>query len=211
MSSPEELIAFARESYDRFNELCFGGALPRVPIVLTNARTFLGKTEYKVRRNFLGRVVGCSDMRLKLSTAYELSREEMEDVIIHEMIHCSIACRNIHDTSAHGEVFRLMMARINEEFGRHVCVRHKGGTLSHTAGRGARTRCVCISTFIDGRKGVTVCSPAMAPRLKRLLPKYFAITSMEWYESSDPFFDRYPSSRTPKIYRISPENVREHL
>lgn len=96
-------IPFIQKVFDRFNALCFEGVLPAVPIVLTRAGTFLGKMEYKSRRDFFGIVSSHYDFRLKISTGFDLTQEELEDVIIHEMIHYYIAYRNLRDSSAHGE------------------------------------------------------------------------------------------------------------
>ena len=59
--------------------------------------------------------------------------------------------------------------------------------------------------------GITVCASTKISELHRLLPKYFKITRMEWYESLDPFFNRFPRAKTPKIYKISEEELSEHL
>ena len=83
-----------------------------MPIALTKARSFLGKMEYKSRRDFFGIISSHYDFRLKISTGFDLSQEELEDVIIHEMIHYYIAWRNIKDSSVHGEVFRGIMVHI---------------------------------------------------------------------------------------------------
>lgn len=45
---------FVKTTFNHFNALCFEGALPVVPIALTKARSFLGKMEYKSRRDFFG-------------------------------------------------------------------------------------------------------------------------------------------------------------
>lgn len=207
-------VPFIQQTFDRFNALCFEGALPAVTVVLSRARTFLGKMEYKVRRDFFGNIVSCYDYRLKISTAFDLAEDELEDVVIHEMIHCYIAFRNIRDTSVHGEAFRRIMNAINTHYGRHISVRHKGSPErdgGNDARRAARPRCVCVSTFRDGKVGVTVCSSAKVRELSRQLPRYYHLESMGWYVSNDPFFARYPLSRTPKIYRASAGDLEEHL
>lgn len=79
-------VQFVRTTFDRFNALCFEGVLPSVPIVLTKAGTFLGKMEYKSRRDFFGIISSHYDFRLKISTGFDLPQEELEDVVIHEDI-----------------------------------------------------------------------------------------------------------------------------
>ncbi len=207
-------IPFIRKTFGRFNDLCFGGVLPQIPIVLTKAGSFLGKMEYRQKRDMFGNVAAYDGFRMKISTSFDLPEEELEDVVIHEMIHYYIAYRNIKDSSVHGEVFRRMMDLINLKYGRHINVRHKGGTGRVTvrnAGGNFRKYIICISSFAGGDKGVTVCASTRISGIYRLLPKHYRITGMEWYVSCDPFFSRYPRSNTPKIYRITEDEISEHL
>ena len=207
-------VPFIQDTFDRFNALCFEGVLPAVPVVLTKAGTFLGKMEYKSRRDFFGVVSSHYDFRLKISTGFDLPQEELEDVIIHEMIHYYIACRNLRDTSVHGETFRRIMDTINRKYDRHITVRHHGRPEQNLVRDGSKQfkkHFLCVSTFPDGKKGITVCASTKIFELYRLLPRYYRITEMEWYGSIDPFFNRFPRANTPKIYKITEEELSEHL
>lgn len=207
-------VQFVRTTFDRFNALCFEGVLPSVPIVLTKAGTFLGKMEYKSRRDFFGIISSHYDFRLKISTGFDLPQEELEDVVIHEMIHYYIAYRNLSDTSVHGETFCRIMESVNRKYGRHITVSHHGEPEQNLVRNGSaqyRKHYLCISTFPDGKRGVTVCASTKIFELYRLLPKYYRISKMEWYGSIDPFFNRFPRANTPKIYKITEEELSEHL
>lgn len=204
-------LPFIQKTFDRFNALCFGGELPPVPIVLTKAGTFLGKMEYKTRRNLFGLSSSRYDFQLKISTGFDLPAEELEDVIIHEMIHFHIAFRGIRDTSAHGRVFREIMETINRNFGRHVSVSHHGPQEQNLVRSGSRDNIICISTFPDGKVGVTVCALTKIFELYRTLPRAYRLKKMEWYGSRDPFFNRFPRARTPKIYKVAEDELSEHL
>lgn len=205
---------FIQKTFDRFNALCFGSVLPPVPIVLTKAGTFLGKMEYKSRRDIFGIISSHYDFRLKISTGFDLSQEELEDVIIHEMIHYYIAYCKLRDSSVHGDTFRRIMDTINQKYDRHISVSHHGEPEQNLVRRGStqyRKHYLCVSTFPDGNKGITVCASTKIFELYRLLPKHFNITKMEWYGSIDPFFNRFPRANTPKIYKITEEELTEHL
>ena len=207
-------VPFIQKTFDHFNVKCFEGVLPAVPIVLTKAGTFLGKMGYKSRRDFFGIISSHYDFRLKISTGFDLSQEELEDVVIHEMIHYYIAYRNLLDSSVHGETFRQIMDTINQKYGRHITVRHHGEPEQNLVKNGStqyRKHYLGVSTFPDGNKGITVCASTKIFELYRLLPKYYDITKMEWYGSIDPFFDRFPRANTPKIYRITEDELTEHL
>lgn len=231
---------FVKEKFDCFNDLCFGGSLPAIPVVLVKARTFLGKVEYVYNRGFFGRITGCCDFRMKISVSFDLDEAVLEDVILHEMIHYYIALNRITDSSAHGHVFREMMDSINEKYGRNITVRHRAdqtlrpvqglqatgpgegpvavpaagsvcGPVAEPAEAPARLNYLCVSTFRDGKIGVTVCSASKIQYLKRVLPRYFSLEKMEWYTSRDPFFNRFPHARTPKIYKITRAELDAHL
>lgn len=205
---------FVRNTFDRFNALCFDGVLPAVPIVLTKAGSFLGKMEYKSCRGFFGITSSHYDFRLKISTGFDLPQEELEDVVIHEMIHYYIAFRNLRDTSVHGDTFRGIMETINRKYCRHITVRHHGRpkqNLVRTGNDKVRKHYLCVSTFADGDKGITVCATTRISELYRKLPRYYPVSKMEWYVSLDPFFNRFPRANTPKIYKITDEELTEHL
>ena len=205
-------VTFVERSFAKFNELCFAGELPPIAVKLTKARTFLGKVTYKGVRGLFGRVVRYEDFCLRISTSFDLPENEWEDVVIHEMIHYYIARSGIRDTSTHGRVFRQMMSLINEKYSRSISIRH------HSAqGRMEPRRCkprinyLCITQLNDGNYGITVCIEEKINYLRRVLPRYFKIKSMTWYVSDDPFFNKYPRSRTPKIYKISREDIETHI
>lgn len=207
-------VPFVQKTFDYFNALCFKGVLPAVPIVLTKAGTFLGKMEYKSSRDIFGIISSHYDFRLKISTGFDLPEEELEDVVIHEMIHYYIAFHNLRDSSVHGETFRQIMEIINQKYGRHITVRHHGEPEQNLVRDGStqyRKHYLCVSTFLDGNRGVTVCASTKIFELYRLLPKYYQISKMEWYGSIDPFFNRFPRANTPKIYKITEEELSEHL
>jgi len=49
----------------------------------------------------------------RISTVIDLPEREVEDTILHEMIHYYILSNQMQDTSAHGEIFMRMMKDIN--------------------------------------------------------------------------------------------------
>lgn len=204
-------IPFAQDCFARFNDLCFNGVLPAVPMVLTSATSFLGKLRYsKVGRRLMG--TRNVDFQIRLSSEFDLTAEEWEDVIIHEMIHLYIASGHMKDSSSHGRIFRTMMNEINSKYGRHIVVSHRIKP-SDDSPRLTRSRLhsIFVSTFPDGERGVTVCSATMAQRIRFGLRNSYALTSIRWYVSDDAFFNRFPHSRLPRIYMISPEELDAHL
>ena len=106
-------VEYIEKKFEEFNRQMFAGKLPKLPIELSNAKTFLGQCAFKKRLTVFGKVK-LYDFRMRISTRFDLTEREIEDTIIHEMIHYYIGVNNLKDTSAHGQLFRQMMNSINE-------------------------------------------------------------------------------------------------
>jgi len=186
-----------QEIFSKYNDLCFEGNLPPIPFKLVKARTFLGKYTRDC---------------IRISTSFDLTERELEDVVIHEMIHYYIAFRRLRDTSPHGVVFRRIMGTINEEFGRNITVRYRCKAGCESPRRDEpRENWICVTQLEDGKWGVTSCIETRVPEMKRNLPKHYRLRSMEWFRSTDPFFNRYPRSYKPRIYKITRAELDGHL
>lgn len=117
-------LPFIQERFDAFNQLCFGGSLPAIPLALSNAKGFLGVCRFKKRRKLFGKWE-LYDFSIRISTRFDLPQDVIEDTLLHEMIHCYIGLNGLADTSAHGKVFRRMMKEINAKYGRHIRISHR--------------------------------------------------------------------------------------
>ena len=109
---------------ETFNHDCFADAVPPVPIKLGRAVRSLGTCAYKKRRKFF-RKWEYYDFRIRISTRFDLSESDWEDVLLRERIHYEILSRQLKDTSAHGKLFRARMKEINERFGRHIRISYR--------------------------------------------------------------------------------------
>ena len=192
----------------------FAGKLPKLPIKLSRARSFLGVCAFKKRRTLLGKVVRY-DFRLRISTHFDLPESEVEDTIIHEMIHYYIGVNQLEDTSTHGVLFRKMMNEINEKFGRHLTVSHKSTTeqKEQLVDTKVRWRIIAVVSFDDGRKGINV-----LPKVMPTIRKYYnnvrrakGVAGVELYLSNNTYFSRYPSSGAFKVYFLESSVIAEQL
>lgn len=125
-------LEYIQKAFDRYNALCFRGELPGIRLELSRARTYLGRYEEKRPQvRFLGRrfsLPAAEPQRLiRISAAFDLTPEQQDDVIIHEMIHYYLAWKDLADRVPHGPHFRQLMEAINSRFGRHIVVRYKMG------------------------------------------------------------------------------------
>lgn len=207
-------VEYIKDKFDNFNRQIFSGELPPIPVLLSSARTFLGRCEYKRKRNRQGKTV-VYDFRLRISCRFQLKEEELEDIVIHEMIHYYIAINQLKDTSVHGTVFRRMMNEINQRHGRHVRISHKLRKEDRTrlADSTVKPRIVAVVHFKDGRWGLKV-----LPKKTNTVHHYCCqverlaeVEDVRLYISSDPFFGRYPSSGALKVYWIDDAALEEHL
>ncbi|MGM9791976.1 MAG: SprT-like domain-containing protein [Candidatus Cryptobacteroides sp.] len=206
---------FVKESFGKFNAEIFGGELPVPHFQLSRARSFLGKLRYKVTPRAFGRKPVYSDYTLIISTLYDLPQEELEDVVIHEMIHYLLMIRGIEDSSAHGPQFRAYMNAVNERFGRNITVSHKGRATDtkriHYVGvckLNGEVKAVGASRdkvrklLQEDKVGLIVCSKDMAPRIAAGVRKAFPIGNIDWYVTNHPYFNKFPHLRTVKMYLV---------
>lgn len=207
-------LPYIERIFDEFNRLMFAGKLPRIPIVLTDAKTFLGKCVYKKKRNLFGRIV-YYDFQLRINTRVDLPEQEVQDTLIHEMIHYFIGVNQLEDVSSHGPMFLHIMNTINEKFGRNITVSFKGTKEQQEqfVDKKQRYRVVAVVRFHDGRTGIKV-----LPRiLQRILNYYNTISGMkdvkrvELYMSNNVFFNRYPNSSALKVHYIEESELSENL
>ena len=206
--------AYIEKKFEEFNQQMFDGELPQIPIVLSDAKTFLGACTYKKKRNRSGKVINY-DFKLRMNTRIDLPEEVIDDTVIHEMIHYYIAYHQWKDTSAHGELFLKTMNDINRKFGRNITVSHKGtkAQTEQAIDTKQRWHVVALVQFKDGRNGIKV-----LPRVRQSILFYYnnvmkskEIADIRLFMSKDVFFNRYPCSKALKVHLVDKDEVTEHL
>lgn len=201
---------YIERRFCEFNKQYFGGQLPTVPVRLTSARTYLGQLGFKRKRTLLGGTKNY-DFVLRISIRTDLPEQEVEDTLLHEMIHLCIASKQLKDTSVHGRLFRQLMAEINSRHGRHITISHKRTATEQDQDTQRRLHLLCVSTFDSGERGITVAAKSRVFLLWNAMPTFPHVVETCWYATYDPFFNRYPRTLKPKIYRISPDDLTTHL
>lgn len=201
-------LQFVKESFTRFNRIVFDNELPEPRLVLTKARTFRGKmacswkTTFGHRHNF--------DFEIRISVSFDLPASEWEDVVIHEMIHYYLAYKHISDSSAHGPVFRKMMADINRRHGRHIVVSSRS-TDEEAADARIRAHYLCLAKLSDGRLAVAPVAKTRIFELWDAMPRIPGVVSTSWVGAVDPWFNRFPRVLSPKLYLSTKEELALHL
>lgn len=199
-----------REKFDEFNELYFRGELPSVRIVMNDSGRALGMFVHPRRRSLL-HPSDPRDCVLKISRRFDLPEAEIEDTLIHEMIHYYIWYKRMRDTSAHGEIFRRLMAEINSRYGRNITVSRRCGDDTSLIDLRIKHHYICVTEFSDGRQLLTVCARSRIFDIDRGVSALADAQGHSWYWSRDPWFNRYPASRTLKFYKADPAQLAVHL
>lgn len=207
-------LDFLEKRFETFNTLCFDGALPPVPIRLSRAVRTLGACTYRKRRRLFG-PTEYEGFVLRISTRYDLPEAELEDILLHEMIHYELLVNRRKDTSAHGRLFRARMKEINERFGRHITVSHRASSLPPASETAAAPtlRMVARVRLKDGREGVKVL-PRIEARWKayrRTLLRSGEVESVELYLTDDPWFSRFPKSSAFNVFFPSDPDFASHF
>ena len=207
-------LEFVEERFSRFNALCFDGKLPPIPLRISNARTYLGLSRYRKRRGADGSVELYA-FSISISGRFDLPESEIEDTVIHEMIHCYIWISGSKDTSAHGRLFRDMMERINREHGRHITISHRSTPQEREQAVDSRPRphVVALVSFKDGRTGVKVlpCTDRSLVRYRRGVMLSGKVTDIEFYHTDNPWFNRFPCSSALNVIYKKREEILPHL
>ena len=205
---------YAVRKFNHFNNLCFGGKLPPVTIEMCNAKSYLGQCTHKIRKKADG-TQEKYDFRIRLSLRADLPEDELDDILIHEMIHYYIGVNNFRDTAPHGILFQQKMELINTTYGRHLTISHKGTKEQKEKMEDTRRHwhVVAVITMNNGVKGIKV-----LPRVLPSILKYYnAVTaspqvrSVELYMSDNIFFNRYPNSAALKYYVLDEAVINSKL
>lgn len=205
---------YIERKFQEFNTLMFGSKLTMPPILLSRARTFVGQCAAKKRRT-LFHGTQLFDFRLKFSICFDLSEEEWEDTIIHEMIHYYIGINGLKDTSAHGKVFRQMMEAINQRYGRKLTISHKTSPEQREELYNSRKvwHVIALLQFDDGRKGLKV-----LPRIRQRIEAYRTtmlrdkrIKQIDLFMSNDPYFNRFPNSSAFNAILANEDEFMPHI
>lgn len=204
-----------KEKFRLFNSQIFGGKLPLPRICLSHAKTFLGACTFKTKRGLTGKKTRY-DFAIRISTLHNMDEREMEDTLIHEMIHYYIGVNQMEDTSPHGKLFRSMMNDINSRFGRNINISHRGMPVSEEQQSAPQRRSwhvIAIVRLSDGRTGVKVL-PRVAPSILKFYNGVLSskeVTGVELYLSDAPYFYKFPNSSSLRLHVVDRQEATGHL
>lgn len=204
-------IDYLQEQFSRFNATYFGNELPTPHIVIAHARTFAGKFLFRRRDRLRVQKVKDRDYTIKISDFYDLPEREVQNTLLHEMIHYYIEYRGIKDTSPHGDVFKSMMEHLNGK-GWNITVRVNTDTASIAERNSvAAVRTVLALRTDNGKLFFSVVNPKFVERLERKIRLSPNIVFHKWLKSSDAYFQRFPAVRSLRGIRVDEATFRKFM
>ena len=145
------------------------------------------------------------DFSISVSNYYKLTTEQIDDVLIHEMIHYSIAYTGLKDTSSHGIVFRGMMDKINRTFGRHITISVRTRNLQPRTAQQPKDYLILAIEMKDSKYFLSSVNPSAAGKLAISLARTREIAHYAWYQSQDEYFHSMPRVRSLRGRQVSKE------
>ena len=199
----ELTIDYLRQAFEHYNNLIFDGKLPVPKLKWSRAKTRLGQMACK-RKTSWGRTK-FYDFSISVSNYYKLTTEQIDDVLIHEMIHYSIAYTGLKDTSSHGIVFRGMMDKINRTFGRHITISVRTRNLQPRTAQQPKDYLILALEMKDDKYFLSSVNPSAAGKLAISLARTREIAHYAWYQSQDEYFHSMPRVRSLRGRQVSKE------
>lgn len=185
-------IIWLRENFQRLNKQYFDGVLPTPRFHIGRSRTRLGSLAYKRPLH------GGASFALSMSNYYDQTEYQFLNVLLHEMIHLSIAASGLRDTSPHGVVFRGMMARLNREgWNISITTPMRGTPKAYTGSDTViKNYLVLAIETMDGKYFLSSVNPKFAKTLNRRLEFVSEVSRFAWYTTNDRWFEDWPKVRS---------------
>ncbi len=127
----------------------------------------------------------------------DMSVEEIDGTLVHEMIHQYIFQNDLPDTSTHGRLFKDFMQRINETFPQELNISIYGESPI-LKGPGTKTHKLILLWMNDGSCFCCKITPTKVPLFVKLIEKNKLAWKLKGYllcESNDLYFDTVPACR----------------
>src|SRR3712207_6226395 len=196
----ELTVAWMEEWFDRFNHDYFDGKLPRPRLRLSRARTRMGTMSCKRRRRLLR--TEYYDFAIALSTYYRQTERQLQNTLLHEMIHYTIAYTGLRDTAPHGVIFRGMMDNLNRKYGWNITVRvHAREVMEPTKKPSGKPFVVLALVLNTGEHMLLSVNPRYARTMEQQLRRYKMVKEHAWY-TSDRKSTRLNSSHANISYAV---------
>lgn len=208
-------IDYLERKFDEFNNQIFKGELPKIPLKISDVKGFIGLCSYKTKFGDDRNTLVPYDFSISINSRLDLPENEIEDTIIHEMIHYYVGYKQLEDASAHGPLFKTMMNLINEQFGRHITISHKctDDEEEQSIDTSRRWHIIACVEQADGKFGVKVL-PRIIEKIIAFNNKVMAsgkVSKIELFMTDEPYFNRFPTSAAAYVTFVDKEEISKYL
>lgn len=201
---------YIRSRFASFNATYFDGKLPEPQFCVRNSRTVLGRFSYRRKRKWLFGRYRITDYAIMVSSYYDMEASDLDNILLHEMIHFYIAYRNLRDTSTHGRLFHREMERLNA-CGWNINVTTSTRRMTVTERNRKLFYIVLAIVTTDGRYFLTVANQKYIARMDDMAARSSLVQSHVWYISVDEFFASFPLSRSLRGRSVSHEEFEQRV
>ena len=192
-------------NFMRFNTPYFDGVLPLPRLRAGRSRTQLGTMSCK-RKTSWGRTK-LYDFTISLSNYYDQTEHQFQSVLLHEMIHLSIAVSGVKDTSPHGVVFRGLMQRLNRDgWDIQIMTKTRDYTKAYTGSATVIAQYIVLALEMnDGKRFLSSVNPKFVRDINQQLRTIPQISHYAWFTTSDRWFEAMPKVRSLRGRRVTAE------
>ena len=194
-----------KTNFMRFNTQYFDGVLPLPRLRTGRSRTQLGTMSCQ-RKTSWGRT-NLYDFTISLSNYYDQTEHQFQSVLLHEMIHLSIAVSGVKDTSPHGVVFRGLMQRLNRDgWDIQIMTKTRDYTKAYTGSATVIAQYIVLALEMnDGKRFLSSVNPKFVRDINQQLRTIPQISHYAWFTTSDRWFESMPKVRSLRGRRVTAE------
>ncbi len=195
-------LLWLKDNFQTFNTRYFENGLPEPRFFIGRSKSQLGSLACQHGlvwgRRFFGKGKSADAFTLSISNYYDQTEYQFRNVLLHEMIHLSIAVSGVKDTSPHGVVFRGIMARLNRD-GWHIQVttRMQGTRKAYTGSENVIKQYLVLAIETsDGKHFLSSVNPKFAKQIDNRLKQVREVTAFHWFTTDNRWFEDMPRVRS---------------
>lgn len=199
--------AWMSQQFNRFNSTFFKGELPIPLFQLSRSRRVLG--QFKCNKKLTLKGIKGYNFAIAMTTFYDFSEKQAQEVLLHEMIHYVIAFNGWWEKRPHGTIFMRFLHYFNEQHGFNLSVSERTNHLVPTQKAWQQKQkkqglfLVLALKKTNNDCFLSVVNPRFAHSLQSSLHTIKGIQWHNWYATTDLFFTSFPSVRSLRGRKVS--------
>ena len=178
-------VAFIQRMFNVFNARFFDNQLPHIEIKLCKTKRIFGKFVY-IKGGYRDLPV-----RIEISQYFDYPQKNVEEVLIHEMIHYYLCVNNIREKDPHGLYFMAVANGINKASDYNITARYIGEKTN--INRKSPKLYHFVTFNYNNNRYFSRVSKNMVEKFKKdnKAGVFKKVTNVEAYETTDTLLDQY--------------------